>query len=169
MRLFLAVIPDNGIKDELCFAQKRLQLQGVKGKFTSRENMHLTLAFIGEYSDPDHVSEVLSAVSFVPMRLVIDGFGCFGDTFWIGVKEDKGLEINVTRIRRALAENDIPFDKKKFTPHMTIARKMEHAKGIPADTAFPAGMDVEHISLMRSDRGKNGMVYSVVDEFGIEW
>ena len=42
MRLFLAIMLDNGIKDELCFAQKRLQLQGVKGNFTPRENMHLT-------------------------------------------------------------------------------------------------------------------------------
>ena len=77
MRLFLAVLPDNGIKDELCFVQKRLQLQGVKGYFTTRENMHLTLAFIGEYSDPGFISEILREVTFDPIRLVIDGFGSF--------------------------------------------------------------------------------------------
>lgn len=168
MRLFLAIIPDNGIKDELCFAQKRLQLQGVKGKFTTRENMHLTLAFIGEYSDPGLISEVLREVTFEPMRLVIDGFGRFGDTFWMGVKDDKGLETNVKRIRKALADNGIPFDKKKFMPHITIARKIEYSKGFPTDAPFPAGMDVEYISLMRSDRGKNGMIYTVVDEYETE-
>ena len=167
MRLFLAIIPDNGIKDELCFAQKRLQLQGVKGNFTTRENIHLTLAFIGEYNDPEHVSEVLKDVIFEPMRLVTDGFGCFGDTFWIGIKEDKGLETNVKRIRKALADNGIPFDRKKFTAHITIARKIRYEKDFPTDAPFPAGMDVTCISLMRSDRGKSGMIYTVVDEYEI--
>ena len=167
MRLFLAIIPDNGIKDELCFVQKRLQLQGVKGKFTPRENMHLTLAFIGEYSDPEFVSQTLCGITFDPVRLVIDGFGCFNDTFWIGIREDAGLTANVKRIRRALADNGIPFDKKKFMPHMTIARRIEYEGKFPTDAPFAAGMDVEYISLMRSDRGKSGMIYTVVDEYEI--
>ena len=167
MRLFLAIIPDNRIKDELCMVQKRLQIQGVKGNFTTRENMHLTLAFIGEYSDPGHVSDVLSGIDLEPVRLVIDGFGSFGDLFWIGIKEDKALLTNVKRIRRALAENGIPFDKKRFTPHMTIARKIRYDKNFPTDAPFPAAMDVEFISLMRSDRGKCGMIYTVVDEYEV--
>lgn len=167
MRLFIAIIPDNNIKDELCMAQKRLHIQGVKGNFTTRENMHLTLAFIGEYKDPQIVSDVLLQVDLEPVRLVIDGFGTFGDLYWIGIKEDSGLMTNVRRIRKALSDNGIPFDKKKFTPHMTIARKIQYDKGFPTDAPFPAAMDVECISLMRSDRGRNGMIYTVVDEYEI--
>ena len=165
MRLFIALVPDNGIKDELCMIQKRLQIQGVKGNFTTRENMHLTLAFIGEYSDPDHVSDVLSQVDLEPMRLVIDGFHSFGDVFAIGIRDDKGIETNVRRIRKALSDNGIPFDRKKFTPHMTIARKIRYEKDFPTDAPFPAAMDVEYISLMRSERGRNGMIYTELDSF----
>lgn len=165
MRLFLAIIPDNSIKDELCMVQKRLQMQGVTGNFTTRENMHLTLAFIGEYSDPDHVSDILSTVELEPVRLVIDGFGSFGDLYWIGIKRDEGLENNVRRIRKALSDNGIPFDKKRFMPHITIARKIRYDKGFPTDAPFPAASSVECISLMRSDRGKSGMIYTVVDDF----
>lgn len=165
MRLFLAIMLDNAIKDELCMIQKRLQIQGVKGNYTPRENMHLTLAFIGEYSDPEFISDVLSKVTFEPVRLVIDGFGSFGDTYWIGIKEDRGLEANVKRIRKALSDSSIPFDRKKFSPHMTIARKIQYGKHFPADVPFPAAMDVDHISLVRSDRGKGGMIYTVIDEF----
>lgn len=147
--------------------QKRLQLQGVKGNFMTRENMHLTLAFIGEYGDPGYVSEVLSSIDYEPVRIVIDGFGTFGDIFWIGIKQDKGLETNVKRIRRALSDAGIPFDKKKFMPHMTIARKIRYDKAFPTDSPFPAAMDVENISLMRSDRGKSGMIYTEVDAFEI--
>ena len=165
MRLFLAIIPDNGIKDELCMIQKRLQLQGVKGNYTKRENMHLTLAFIGEYNDPGYISDVLSGLVLEPIRLVIKGFGSFNDLYWIGIAEDKGLEVNVKRIRRALSDNGIPFDRKKFMPHMTIARNIVFDKGFPTDVPFPAAMDVEHISLMRSDRGKSGMIYTEIDEY----
>ena len=165
MRLFLAIMLDNGIKDELCFAQKRLQLQGVKGNFTPRENMHLTLAFIGEYNDPGYISDVLSETAFEPVRLVIDGFGSFGNLYWIGIRENAGLTTNVRRIRKALSDNGIPFDRKKFMPHITIARNITYDKGFPTDAPFPAAMDVGYISLMRSDRGKSGMIYTEIEEF----
>ena len=167
MRLFLAIVPDNNIKDELCMIQRRFQTQGVKGNFTSRENLHLTLAFIGEYSDPGNISDVLSQVDLEPVRLVIDGFGTFRDLLWVGLKEDAGLDKNVKRIRRALSDNGIPFDRKKFMPHITIARRIVYDKGLPSDTPFPAAMDVEYISLMRSDRAKSGMIYTAVDEYAI--
>ena len=147
--------------------QKRLQMQGVKGNYTTRENMHLTLAFIGEYSDPMHVSDVIADISFEPVRLVIDGFRLFNDHYVIGLRDDKGLNTNVSRIRRALSDNKIPFDRKKFVPHMTIARNITYDKGLPTDAPFPAAMDVECISLMRSERGKNGMIYTSIDDFMI--
>lgn len=60
----------------------------------------------------------------------------------------------------------IPFDRKKFMPHITLARKIEYDKGFPTDSPFPAAMDVEYISLMRSDRGRNGMIYTNMGDFG---
>ena len=167
MRLFIAIELENRIKDELCMIQKRIRLQGMKGNFTTRENMHLTLAFIGEYSDPEHVSDVLDDVILEPMRIALDGFGCFKDLYWIGLKEDKGLTENVKRLRKALSDNGIPFDRKKFVPHITLARNIEYDKDLPTDCPFPAAMDVGYISLMRSDRGKNGMIYTPISEFVI--
>ena len=129
--------------------------------------MHLTLAFIGEYSDPDKISEVFDSVRLDPMKLTLDGFGCFGDLYYIGLKDNNELKENVKRIRKALSDNDIPFDRKKFTPHITLARKIEYDKEFPTDCPFPASMDVEYISLMRSDRGKSGMIYSPIAEYVI--
>ena len=167
MRLFIAIELENRIKDELCMIQKRIRLQGMKGNFTTRENMHITLAFIGEYRDPEYVSDVLNDVMLEPMKIALDGFGCFKDLYWIGLKEDKGLTENVKRIRKALSDNGIPFDRKKFVPHITLARKIEYDKALPSDCPYPAAMDVGYISLMRSDRGKNGMIYTPIAEFVI--
>ena len=167
MRLFIAIELNDRVKDELCVIQKRLKLRGMKGNFTIRKNMHLTLAFIGEYSDPEQVSDALNEVFFEPMKLTLDGFGFFKDLYWIGIKEDKGLIENVKRLRKSLADNGIPFDRKKFVPHITLVRNIEFDRDLPTDCPFPAAMEVEYISLMRSDRGKSGMIYTPISGYEI--
>ena len=167
MRLFIAIELNDRLKDELCVIQKRLKLRGMRGNFTTRENMHLTLAFIGEYSDPEQVSDALNEVFFEPMKLTLDGFGFFKDLYWIGIKEDKGLIENVKRLRKTLADNGIPFDRKKFVPHITLVRNIEFDRDLPTDCPFPAAMEVEYISLMRSDRGKSGMIYTPIAGYEI--
>ncbi|MCR5420361.1 MAG: RNA 2',3'-cyclic phosphodiesterase [Lachnospiraceae bacterium] len=168
MRLFVAVELNERIKDELCYVQKRLENQGVKGRFTLRENMHLTLAFIGECKNPQNAENALSEVVLDPMNLELDGFGAFGDIYWIGIRECEALNKNVKRIRKALSDHKIPFDRKKFMPHITLVRDMKYDNGIPSDEPFPVRMEVEYITLMRSDRGKNGMIYTPVREFETE-
>jgi 2'-5' RNA ligase len=65
------------------------------------------------------------------------------------------------RVRRALAEAGIPFDRKRFVPHITVLRRAELGRcGLPALTVPSARMTVRRISLMRSDRGKSGMIYT---------
>ena len=49
MRLFIAIRFDNKILDALTRYREELKKLGVTGRFTPRENLHLTLAFIGEY------------------------------------------------------------------------------------------------------------------------
>ena len=70
-------------------------------------------------------------------------------------------------MRRALADAGIPFDRKKFSPHITLVRKPEIAGsrngGIPESVLADlpkAEMIVDHISLMRSERGRHGMIYT---------
>ena len=88
--------------------------------------------------------------------------GCFRDLWWAGMEESAPLTAVVRRIRRALAENDIPFDKKRFSPHITLIRKATGTMpGVQIDTV---SMPVKSISLMRSDRGKRGMIYTAVGE-----
>ena len=100
----------------------------------------------------------------------MDGFGNFNDLLWCGIGHPEELTACVKRLRRALAEAGIPFDRKKFSPHITLVRKPEVPKGLArgsGDVLVPAavpkaGMIVDHISLMRSDRGKNGMIYTEI-------
>ena len=55
MRLFTAILLDREIKNTLIRAQKELMTLGVTGNYTTEDNLHLTLAFIGEYDDTLHL------------------------------------------------------------------------------------------------------------------
>ena len=158
MRLFIAINLSDAIRDSLINMQNALYDRGVRGNYTAEENLHLTLAFIGEYPDFEPVLDALSSVSFRPFELSLEGMGRFGDLWWAGMRDSAPLTAVVRRIRRALAESGIPFDKKRFSPHITLIRK---ASGdLPGIAPEPVSMTVNTISLMRSDRGRNGMIYT---------
>ena len=161
MRLFIAIHLSQEIKETLIDLQNDWYDLGVRGNYSSEENLHLTLAFIGEYSDPMPVMDALQCVTFAPIPLQLEGVGAFGDLWWAGVTRSSALEAVAKQIRRALAEKYIPFDKKKFNPHITLLRRASVDK-IPPVSFAPASMTVDTISLMRSDRGKDGMIYTEV-------
>ena len=158
MRLFIAVNLSDEMKDRLIRMQNALYDRGARGNYTPEENLHLTLAFIGEYPDAQPVLDALSAVAFRPFELSLEGMGRFGDLWWAGMRDSVPLTAVVRRLRRALAENGIPFDKKRFSPHITLLRKASGA--LPGIAPEPASMTVTALSLMRSDRGRNGMIYT---------
>ena len=162
MRLFIAIQLSDAMKDALTAVQDKMYDQGMRGNFTSRENMHLTLAFIGEYPDKEQVMDALSSVTFSSFTISLSGMGCFRDLWWAGMEESAMLAAVVRRIRRVLAENDIPFDRKRFSPHITLLRKATGTmSGVQVEKV---SMEVERISLVRSDRGKRGMIYTEVGE-----
>ena len=160
MRLFLAVRLSADMKDTLIGIQNKWYDAGIRGNYIPEENLHMTLVFIGEYTDEDPVMDALAGVSFTPFPITLEGTGCFGDLWWAGMKDSAPLEAVVRRIRRALSEKDIPFDRKRFRAHITLLRKATGA--MPGIRPEPASMTVETISLMRSDRGRTGMIYTEI-------
>ena len=147
------------VKDALMDIQDTMRAYGIHGNETISDNMHLTLAFIGEYDDLDYVKSVIESIDVRPFEIKLSGIGAFRDLWWEGLENSAPLLAVTRRLRRALTEADIPFDRKKFNPHITIVRR---AKGqlsdVPEeeiDKYFGASMIVDHISLMRSDRGKS--------------
>jgi 2'-5' RNA ligase len=164
MRLFIAINLNDEMKDALMDIQDTMRTYGVRGKETPPENMHLTLAFIGEYDDPERVKEIVESIEIRPFEMSLSGIGAFGDLWWVGTNNSAPLMAVSRRLRRAMAEAGIPFDRKKFSPHITIIRRARGALSKEAageiTDVIAASMTVDHISLMRSDRGKYGMVYT---------
>ncbi|MCR5023232.1 MAG: RNA 2',3'-cyclic phosphodiesterase [Lachnospiraceae bacterium] len=164
MRLFIAIQFPERVKNALLYLQQDMKDCGMKGNYTKEENLHLTLAFIGEYKDPEAVMDALDSIDLEPFYIELDGFGNYGDLYWAGIKESTELKNTVKRIRHVLADNGIPFDKKKFSPHITVLRKASFTGNPDSFKIYVPDekMKVDSISLMRSDRGKSGMIYTEI-------
>ena len=161
MRLFLAIPLTTQLKIALTGLQTSLRTRGVQGNFTPAENLHLTLAFIGEYPEAEPVLEVLESVPFRPFPLTLEGLGAFPQVWWAGIRENPELDACVKRLRHSLAEAGIPYDRKVFKPHITLVRKpsCRDERALAGLHFGGETMRVERVCLFRSDRGKNGMIY----------
>ena len=166
MRLFIAIEFNDEIIDSLKGVQADLKECGLRGRFTKEENLHLTLAFIGEYGNPDKVLDAMERASFREMPIEISGIGNFGDLYWAGLENNPALIAFVKRLRKCLAEDDIPFDRKKFSPHVTLVRRGEfiHGRASLPSSLPEMKMNVKSIALVKSEQGKNGMIYTVLGE-----
>ena len=164
MRRFIAICFDENMLDSLTEIQDDLMRCGVKGNYTPRENLHMTLAFIGENDDPEQIVEVMQKVPLRTFSVKLNGFRPFKDMFFADFEENENLRDYVKRLRKALLDEEISFDRKKFLPHVTLIRRAECTKGKALLPEFQESeaMRVNGISLMKSERGRHGMVYTEI-------
>ena len=165
MRLFLAVQLSNEMKKAIISAQNKLKQNKVSGRYTDVQNLHLTLAFIGEYGNTDNVLEAMEQVHFESFQLKLGGhIGSFGDLLWAGLEQSDELEKLACQLRHSLAEYHIPFDKKKFNPHITLLRNavIPTYADISSINIDKFSMTVSEVSLMRSEHRKHGMIYTEI-------
>ncbi len=93
------------------------------------DGLHLTLAFIGEV-DPSaqrRIEEALAGVDAPPLAVELHGIGYFPHrgpprVLWTGASPAAGLGSLAAAVRRALARAGFPPERRKFAPHVTIAR-----------------------------------------------
>ena len=158
MRLFVAIQLSDEMKKALVACMHDLKKQGVEGNYVPAQNLHLTLAFIGEYDDPAKVKRVIENVPLPQFRLSLSEKGNFGNLLWAGVKGNQKLKMYVKDLRDALRAAGIPFDDDKFTPHITLIRKAAAKKAY--QVRLPkAEMTVRKVSLMKSEMKNGKTVY----------
>ncbi len=160
MRLFVAIRLSDEMMKALTGTMHDLKKQGIKGSYVPMQNLHLTLAFIGEIQDLQAVKDALKNVSIKPFRLTLSQMGTFGNILWAGVKGNQGLSAAARQVRDALDEAGISYDKKKFEPHITLIRNMT---GNYKSVSGPkAEMMAEKISLMKSSVKDGRRVYTEI-------
>ena len=163
MRLFVAIRLSKELEKSILGTMHEMKKAGVSGSYVPAQNLHLTVAFLGEVKDASAVTEALQTVSFKPFRLTLTDTGNFEDLIWVGMKGNQGMSAAVKTVRDTLDAAGIKYDREKFVPHITILRK---ATGPWKTVPSPKGeMLVSRMSLMKSEQKDGKRVYTEILAF----
>ena len=179
MRLFIAVNCDDQIKSRLLAIRDRIKAQSQRGNFSRPENLHLTLAFLGETPGDQipGICAVMTKAGLPPFTVQFSHTGCFKhsgkELWWIGAdKGDPGLSALLELRRRltaGLEASGIVFDGRPFNAHITLGREIKHSAPVtlPNETIV---LPVNRISLMQSEHIKGVLTYTEVfgQDLGLE-
>jgi len=151
---------------------------GVPGaRWVPIENFHLTLRFIGEVSPPEaeEIDHALAALRGKRFTLTLAGVGTFSKSgrttsLWVGAERSPPLEHLQSKIEQTLQRVGLEPERRRFTPHVTLARLDNGAGGrlaafVQATNLFRAEMAVEHFTLFSSQLGKEASVYTAEVEY----
>jgi 2'-5' RNA ligase len=130
-RLFIAVPIDESVKANLERVGTAANARGVS--WVPPENMHLTLAFLGEVEErrvPELEDAMYAATdsNLEPLHLRAQGLGAFPDeekvrVLWAGLDGQVPELVELqARLMRHLRSAGFEVDSKKFRPHITLAR-----------------------------------------------
>ncbi|MBQ9536010.1 MAG: RNA 2',3'-cyclic phosphodiesterase [Clostridia bacterium] len=162
MRLFAAVLFSPRFTEAVTEVQSQLRAVCRRGNFTRLENLHLTLAFIGETDDLAGACRALETLPPRPtFEISLRGAGRFDELHWVGLKESAPLAALADDVRCALRAAGFAIERRAFSPHITLVRQAE-LRSQPRLCVPPASMTVTHISLMSSLRENGRLVYDEV-------
>lgn len=131
IRLFVALALPDAVTDGLILLQG-----GIPGaRWMTREQLHLTLRFIGEVDgrDGQAIDDALASIRSPRFTLELKGVGEFGGktprALWAGVRDEAAVSHLQRKIESAVQRVGIGPEERKFSPHVTLAR----LKGAPRD------------------------------------
>jgi len=168
MRLFVAAQPSEGVLDALVEV-----VEGLRGRrdadelrWVTRDQLHVTLRFLGEVHDADAVVESLSA-SPLPAAVAQAGPGVTRLGRQVLCVPVTGLDALATDVAAATAAIG-PQDDRPFRGHLTLARARGR-RGVVARWWAGAPVDerwrVLEVTLICSHLGPDGPRYETLARF----
>jgi len=182
MRLFFALPVPAEVQNRLRSVLEAARQAGGEGvSFTRSEQLHFTLAFLGEQPRPD---EALAAGELLrdtrPFEIALAGVGAFPNTarprvLWLGVSDGAAALMDAAeRLRAALRQRGFQLEDRKFRAHLTIGRVRPRGERL-AKQALAAVKPVEfarwtaqEASLVQSVLGRDGATHTVMRAFAFE-
>lgn len=170
MRLFVSINFDENTKTHLQNAAGVLKSHSISARISHRENLHLTLAFIGETNRVIAAQSALDCVKAEPFELTLHGYGEFtrpqGSICFAKAEGGTSLSALADSVRNNLIENGFDIDKKPFKPHITLARDFipskDFSKNIMESALTKRTVNVSAVSLMKSERINSRLTYTEI-------
>ena len=173
MRLFIAVNFSDEIKSHILKVQGLLRSQCTRGSFTRPENLHLTLAFLGETPEErlTGLYPIIGDIKSPSFDVPFNRTGCFThsrkELWWIGADQDcpgqspglSSLKSIHDRLVRDLVDAGFAVDERPFNAHVTLAREVKRLNPIILDCPEII-LKVNRVSLMKSERLRGVLTYT---------
>ena len=175
MRLFVALDLPWVVRERL--ADLGTGLAGVR--WVPPENYHLTLRFIGEVPTykAEEIDLALAALRGRGFPLELSGVGTMEKAgrvvaLWVGVARNAALDHLRGKIETALQRAGLPAERRRFLPHVTVARLGEQAAEprlaawVQSHNLFRSvPLAVQHFTLFSSQLGREQSVYTAEVEY----
>ena len=168
MRLFIAINFNNATRSRLLSLRDELRSRSDRGNFSLPENLHLTLAFLGECDAKQiaAIKTVMNTVVFEQFDLQIERVGRFrrdgGDIWWAGLRGSKPLLDLQRELTDKLIAAGFSLEKREYKPHVTLGREVvTDAAPWPIE---PFEETVTAIDLMKSERIAGKLTYTAIHE-----
>ena len=177
-RIFIAINLPKAVKEELLSIQE--QYLEIPAKWTKIENLHLTLAFLGNRNEEEvaKIIEIIKELSknYAPFSLSFKNI-CYGPSLknpkmiWRKIELSNELRIIKSGLDEALLKNiNFELDKKGFNPHVTLARlrmwdfqKMNPEERTIQQIDKDLSFDVQSIDVMQSVLKRTGAEYTILE------
>lgn len=175
-RLFIATPLSPDQIHQLMTWQSAIRNQADTCSLTKVENLHLTLRFLGDCDQRKtrQVIEILNELgkAQTPFDATLIGIDHFSrsDGFLVYAKMSvPGAEQLVEKLERRLQSAGFVPEKKKWLPHVTLARRVHFKPDRKPWSTHPGqGEEIRSVRLYRSEFTPNGMKYTVLHEVNLQ-
>jgi 2'-5' RNA ligase len=171
-RLYFALWPDDTLRAAVSAATSRA-VREAGGRAVPRDNLHVTLAFLGSVPER-RVAAAHAAARSVTVTPGVQAFdriaqwGRSGPLVLAATRVEPALAGLQSALANALLAADFPLDRREFQPHITLARRPADRR--PAAPPEAPGGRLEWawnaFVLVESETGPEGSRYTVEERFG---
>lgn len=161
MRLFIGVPVAGAARRRAAEVQDLLRGLGVKGNYARPENLHVTLAFLGEQPDISRAAEALASLSAEPGELRFTGLGTFpkNGVIFLAPENDAPLRKAAEALAPRLRAAGIRPEDRPFRAHLTLCRSCGHIPPVLPEFP-PIPLSMEEIILYESHRVDGILTYT---------
>lgn len=169
MRVFYAITFTEDIKDYIYEKLNIVRENSISGNFTRRNNLHLTMKFIGDVDDKQledlkHVLDIVASKN-ENFTMNLSNVGVFKrgvkNIPWIGVKSYKKLQKLVGDLEDELSTLGYEKENRPYIPHITFGRNVVFDSNFDYEGVKIKSkvIDVNSIALMVSKRENGLLIY----------
>jgi len=182
MRTFIAIeLPEDVRADIFHTFEKFSNLNLIRGKFVEKENLHLTLQFLGELTieQVEKVKKSLNTIDFNSFYCEAGTIGVFPDEnhvkiLWVELKSKKDEIHNLHKIiEEKLVQIGIPKENQEFKTHITVARVYVIKDKKTFDEKYfnlrlgKLEFKIENFSLIKSELTPKGPIYRTLEKISL--